>query len=242
MSKGFQEFIDTLKYANDEFAVAMAASRMCDAYGFRWFTYLGANGKTVEFLSSYPVAWGDHYLKKAFERIDPVVARSHAADGAFFWGEGTDVYSVDNASRNMFGEAAQFGIRNGVTVPIRGPGKHVSAFTVSGGDRVMQGHKSSREILDLLQMSALHLHACMTTRVPRFMTEQGRSLLTNRQRYCLTQSSKGHSAKMIARHAGLTPRTVEFHLEEAKRRLHAATLPQAVAIAIEKKLIALTSE
>ncbi len=61
--------------------------------------------------------------------------------------------------------------------------------------------------------------------------------LSSREKECLTWSAAGKVAWEIAETLGVAEATVIFHLENAKRKLQAKTLPQAVAHAIRRKQI-----
>ncbi|MBL7406055.1 helix-turn-helix domain-containing protein, partial [Escherichia coli] len=57
------------------------------------------------------------------------------------------------------------------------------------------------------------------------------------QRACLLAAAEGQSAKQAARSIDLTPRTVQHHHEEARRRLGARSLTHAVALALRDGMI-----
>lgn len=69
------------------------------------------------------------------------------------------------------------------------------------------------------------------------MPEHRKRKLTPRQQACLLAAAEGQSAKQAARSIDLTPRTVQHHHEEAKRRLGAQSLTHAVALALREGMI-----
>ena len=62
--------------------------------------------------------------------------------------------------------------------------------------------------------------------------------LTDRERMCLALLAKGRRIQAIAQMLNIAPVTVEMHLRNARSKLKASTMPQAVAIAIMAGLIA----
>ena len=63
--------------------------------------------------------------------------------------------------------------------------------------------------------------------------------LDARERECLVRLTQGHRLQRIADAMGLTDRQVEKLTISARRKLHATTLPQALATALVFELIAL---
>ncbi|MEX0285418.1 MAG: response regulator [Paracoccaceae bacterium] len=63
------------------------------------------------------------------------------------------------------------------------------------------------------------------------------TLLTDRERACLTAAAQGMTAKMTARHLEITERTVRFHSANACRKLGVQRVTEAVAAALKANLI-----
>jgi LuxR family transcriptional activator of conjugal transfer of Ti plasmids len=61
--------------------------------------------------------------------------------------------------------------------------------------------------------------------------------LSTQEATSLSWSSHGKSMNVIADLLGIKPRTVQFYLDNARDKLGASNLQQAVRIAMEKKLI-----
>lgn len=236
-NEAFQVFVDAIHHANDEVGLAAAASRMTEAIGFRWFAYLSLGGQRPALLSTYPASWTDHYFANAFDEIDPVVSASRDEIAPFFWGALDAVKPADREQSRLFDDASSLGIRSGITVPFKGPEGRFAAFTLSSDEASPAQINGAEELTTFVQLCGLQFHNVLATRITRFMPEHRVWRLTGRQRLCLAASAEGRSAKQTARVVGLTPRTVEHHLEEAKKRLEAETLPHAVALAVRKGLI-----
>jgi LuxR family transcriptional regulator, activator of conjugal transfer of Ti plasmids len=233
----FQTFIDEMVHAESEMDLSVAAARFSESFGFSSFAYLKLGPKGVDLLSTYPAVWTEHYIGNRFEQFDPVVTASWTSKTPFAWGLTGDIRPADSNAKKLFSDAAVFGIKYGITVPIRGSRKQIAAFTVSTNDRAAVSRFSLERAKISLELAALQFHAFASTRLPRFMSNKQYSSLTRRQRACLSFASAGKSAKEVARIVGLKPRTVEHHIEEAKRRLGAHTLGHAIAKAVRERLI-----
>lgn len=228
-----QDFVDALEIANDDAAFESAADRLAHRLGFRWFAYLGIEGDDLTVLSSYPNAWAEHYVSNGYEKIDPVIRRARSAQSVFRW-HGPSNPCRESEQPRFFWEASQFGIREGVTVPIRGGFGRFAAFTVAGDD------PDNCEVRDILQLAALYYHAHVQAKLRLGLKRVAEAPLTPRERQCLAWSAQGKRMNEIAAILSISTRTVVFHLENARAKLHASTLTQAVAKATKRGLLKLS--
>jgi DNA-binding response OmpR family regulator len=81
--------------------------------------------------------------------------------------------------------------------------------------------------------------ASRLARVARMNVWRGEVNLSERESETLTWSARGKTSDEIARILGLTRRTVDFHLDNARGKLGVATRIEAVATAVAAGLIAL---
>ena len=223
--------------ASEEVAFAGAASRLSDALGFRWFTYLSVGDSKPDVLSTYPAIWSDHYLSSGYDQVDPVIAASRRQTVPFFWGALDGARPSDSAAIRLFDDAASFGIVSGLTVPFRGPKGRTALFTLSTDEVSPALLRRAEELKTYVQVCGLHLHNQLAACVARFGPEHRKPSLTPRQQACLLAAAEGQSAKQAARSIDLTPRTIQHHHEEAKRRLGARSLTHAVALALRVGMI-----
>jgi DNA-binding CsgD family transcriptional regulator len=78
-----------------------------------------------------------------------------------------------------------------------------------------------------LHLGAFHFHDA----IERITAPARGANLTPRERTCLLFSSQGMSAKEIARALELSPRSVKFHHDNARVKLGATNLKQAISTA-----------
>lgn len=69
------------------------------------------------------------------------------------------------------------------------------------------------------------------------MKRARKPVLSARETQALTWSARGMTSDEIARALGMTKRNVDFHLDNARAKLGAVTRIQAVAVAVQEKLI-----
>ncbi len=74
-------------------------------------------------------------------------------------------------------------------------------------------------------------------RSPRSASDGGGVVLSEREVACLTWSARGRTSAEIAQILGLRRRTIDFHIETARRKLNVATRIEAVVKATAGRLI-----
>ena len=88
----------------------------------------------------------------------------------------------------------------------------------------------------LIHLAGIYFHAHVRRKLERAI-DFDRPRLSARETACLQWTARGKGSWDISEILGISRRTVVFHLENAKRKLHAVTLPQAVATALQRGLI-----
>ncbi|KRR04398.1 hypothetical protein CQ12_34360 [Bradyrhizobium jicamae] len=234
----FQEFIDSIQTAADPTDFERIATRLTQNLGFQRFAYLRLTGDTPMLISSYPKSWTSRYFQLGYQQLDPVVRRARVEHAMFSWGGEGSAPVGNREQRRFFDEAATFGIRSGVTVPIRGGFGRMAAFTLATDDRDVQTERLVADWKDLVHLVGLYFHSHVAARLDVPSTDKlAGSELTQRERQCLAWIAQGKTAADIAVLVQIAPRTVVFHLENARRKLGAASIAQCVAEALRRGLL-----
>jgi LuxR family transcriptional regulator, activator of conjugal transfer of Ti plasmids len=234
----FQEFVDALQTAKSADAFERIAARVTAGLGFERFAYLRLGTGTPTLISSYPKSWTDRYFRLGYQQLDPVVHRARSENALFSWGGEASSPKGTREQRRFFDEAMTFGIRAGITVPIRAGFGCTAAFTLATSDREPQAKRLVADRRDVLQLVGLYFHAHITARPEVVSTgPSGGGELTQRERQCLAWTAQGKTVADIAVLVEIAPRTVVFHLENARRKLDAASIAQCVAEALRRGLL-----
>jgi LuxR family transcriptional activator of conjugal transfer of Ti plasmids len=230
----FQEFIDAIQTADGEQAFQRIAARVTQQFGFRWFAYLRLIDDAPLLMSSYPKSWTGRYFDLHYQKIDPVVQRARRDNDVFGW-NGEPKATGTREQRRFFDEAVTFGIKSGLTVPIRAGFGKLAAFTLATDDRTSHLDRLSE---DDLQLVGMYFHTHLTARLKaQPESSVAEPVLTQRERQCLAWTARGKSVADIAILIGISRRTIVFHLENARRKFGAATITQCVAQALRHGLL-----
>jgi LuxR family transcriptional regulator, quorum-sensing system regulator BjaR1 len=225
------DFVETCEDLTSVDAVLSAVKRVAEPFGFSSFiiTGLPLPNRPLEPLvlaNSWPAGWSDRYLSQDYFQIDPVGQHAFTTSSPFRWRSAPYRKNLEQA-RMMMGEATEFGLRDGVLVPV---------FTAAGWQSAIS--YASEHNLDLgpKDMAAAHLIAITAHgRLRTLLGDQHiiRQKLTPREREVLTWAAAGKSAWETSSILGVSEVTVISHLNNVRRKLNVANTTQAVVVALQ---------
>lgn len=228
MSRAFQTYVEELRSAHGPQQLREAMVAIVERYELPFFAYLARHRELkhpMRLITNYPPLWREYYQARGYENADPVIARMQLTSDPFDWS--ADLASDDEAALRFFGEASDFGIRYGRTVPIHDRRGWIAAVTYAT-DRMRPAYRAcvSRNA-DILQLIALYFHAHAQRAFDLEDLYSGPHL-TDRELECLYWASQGKSARDIGEILGLSESTVKFHLRNVRAKYRVGTTIQAV--------------
>ncbi|MET0274472.1 MAG: LuxR C-terminal-related transcriptional regulator [Phenylobacterium sp.] len=185
----------------------------------------------VRFLSTMDPGWLAFYGDRRLDLADPHVAFVREGRLApYRWGESVLPRIEDGATREVIKMTVDAGLRGQVNVIMADPfgrGVPMSGMTLGSSLREAEFFRAiaGRET-ELVSLA--HLFNSLSIGEAR-REIAGVKPLSKRERECLGQVAAGRRIDAIADSLGLARVTVELHLRRARRKLRAATLPEAVA-------------
>jgi DNA-binding CsgD family transcriptional regulator len=231
MDQIFQNFILHLPSSCSRHAIGNLLEQTIQGYGLNHFAYVsfpsGGEADVPSVLTTYPAAWIERYSENRYDRIDPVIARAVGTMLPFAWTLESLKDPQTRKQKAFLEEAADAGIRRGLTIPIHDRQGKSSSLTLAEFGIEPEFQQRIDRHQHSLHLIALHLHAKL--RQDDHPEPQARPSLTPREIDCLQWAAKGKSASDIAEIMRISRRTVVFHTENAKQKFGVATLPQAIA-------------
>ncbi|CDX38753.1 LuxR family transcriptional regulator [Mesorhizobium sp. SOD10] len=227
----FETFLEQLSESVDETDFRDAMARAAAAFDLVKFAYLclppRAPGKP-RLISNYPQRWTAHYLSNHYHAIDPVIARAQGCQCPFLWGLHYSRTGLSDFEQKLFDEAAAFGIRCGLTIPILDKRGNVAAMSFAADGLSPALLRVSERYQEAFRFMATCFHICVRRKLSADRVVNGVQL-TPREYECLEWAAQGKSARDIASIVGIRRRTASFHLENARKKLGLRTRMQAVA-------------
>ncbi len=239
MEQSFADLLDALDQAGTPDEVWRVGRKWLVGAGVEWclYTYTAERwepgGQQRIRYSSLPQTWMEHYAAQAFFRVDPAIR--HCVDAVTPMLTGIDTPDRLNGSAwRLWEDALSAGFGGGMVIPLRLPGSALGGFSLVTG---MVGHEFLAWHKKNGRWAALAAHAIDQRVLTLAAPQAERPRLSPRERECLTWLAVGLRHDRIAEKLGITRPTVELHLANARRKLHARTREQALARAVTLGLL-----
>lgn len=237
------DFIDECSSADEPEAAFQAFHRAATELGYSIAGFipvtpaaqrtLGLLHITPTLTSNVPDAWVLHYFSHGYEAFDPVLLQTPYEHRPIVW---DDMLNRDNLSakqRRVLAESRDAGMHNGASIPLHGPGGQTYVMSVASDQRSVNGADN----LEVIQLMATQFMLAYLRSVDPSESPIRGPQLTERERECLTWTSRGKSAWAIGKILGVSEHTVNFHLKQSIEKLGAGNRMQAVVTAVRQGLI-----
>lgn len=230
----FNRFIDELTLVKNHHDIDRILQRTARRIGCDFFCYIKINGKRSFAISNYPRHWQRQYFACSFEKIDPVIIRARTSSQMFSWSASEYQATRNRPLTKFFDQAADLGIRSGVSIPLFVGFGSYAILTFASGEKIASNDAFIDPVRAASLAGLLHAYITLLHDVP---TSTPSPKLTPQQALCLKWSAEGKKMEDIATLLSLTKDSVRFHLDGARARLQAANLQQATAIAAALHLL-----
>ena len=209
-----------------------------EALGFQHFVYAlrvpthFADARLI-MIDGYPPGWVKRYFEQHHFDADPVMAYCAQHVVPVCWSD----LAVEPGSQaeRMMQEAARFGLRDGVSMPLHSPQGELGILSLAVDAPPDKARAICQRALGHVQVLAGYLHEAVR-RVSGLLHNGGPSL-TPRETECLRWAADGKTSGEIAQLLGLSESTANFHLNNAMRKLDVVNRQHAVARAALQGLI-----
>lgn len=234
MQHWLNKLTDLAAIPGDESILKNALATLTEQLGFAGYAYLNIQpGRSIA-ISNYHPEWQSDYFKRGYLAIDPVIRRARSLKRAFIWGSEQQLPRTSKAERSFFAHAAEFGIRSGITVPIKTAYGSIAMFTLASEKPAVD---LDREIDPVEAASAVaQLHARINFADPTPSVEELTGLDPKGAAY-LSWIAVGKTMEEAADLEGVKYNSVRVKIAETKKRFDVHTLTHLTAVAIRRGLI-----
>lgn len=164
----------------------------------------------------------------------PCHQRESNGAGPIRWSDMYSDASTTEYERRMFDEAAMFGLRSGITVPLRGPRGSCAIMSFA---RHCEREFHDRTIA-YLQLAATHFHL-RVAKIANLNAVQKIPALSLREKECVLWVARGKSSWDIGVIMRISENTVNFHIKNVMRKLGTSSRTVAAIKAISLGIIEL---
>lgn len=211
-----------------------------DQLGFIGFKYFMVTGQRalgdipdIFILSSYAQDYVDHYQSNHCYLHDPAAIHVRQHQYPIHWGRSS---FTGARAKTMYQMARKYGLKSGASFPVSPPSICIAGFGFASDQEIEDARSDLLAAMPHGQLLATFTHQS----VLRLLNVNNSALaneITDRERACLHLAVKGLRDSEIAAQLGISPRTVLFHLSNARNKLKADNRSQMIARAMALKVI-----
>ncbi len=182
-------------------------------------------------LTNYPAEWIGR-IRERNTIVDPILRAAERASSGFRWDEIDRILPLTERDRTVLKRAARHGLGEGFTVPNHVPGEAFGSchFAVGAGKTLPNENMYAAQLIGSFAFEAAR--RLVGEKAESSEAYQEPAPLTDRQRECVIFAARGKSDSVIAQILDIKPRTVNEHIEAAKRRYCVATRTQLIVRAL----------
>jgi LuxR family transcriptional regulator, quorum-sensing system regulator BjaR1 len=226
--------VEHLERQKDVPSLLISFQRLIQTFGMNYYCVGDASRVKREgrrWGGTMPERWHYLYARRNHLSKDMGIARASKQSTPFRW---SDAFAgADDSARQVLNDANEFGLRDGLMVPI-----HLPDGSVHGVSIATANYDLSPQDERALHMASLYLHARMTVlRAPA--SPPPAHNLTPRERECLQWVAAGKTDWEISQILSISEQTVHGYVQNAMTKLSARTRAQAVATAMLSRQIQL---
>jgi len=221
-------------HAISDIATKFAQRHEVDKFAVAYIKQDGVQATEFVPLSNITTEFLTHYAERDYFLLDPLAQFCLRTTTPFIWEEVLALRDQPPIVKRIYSEAAEFGMPNGMTMPVRSF-EGLRGTVTFAGERTRFGEKERME----LEMLGLVLHARVGELCHDIITRAQTLKLSDREQETLKWAALGKTSDDIADILGVSKRTVDQHFENAARKLGTVNRVQTVVKAFRHNLISL---
>lgn len=187
--------------------------------------------------SNYSPRWRNTYDTEKLHYVGPTVEHCLGSNTPLVWAP--EIFVMPK-QKQLYEEACGYGIRSGITFPIHGANGEFGV--ISFASDVLSGKRFQKQLFNLMPDLALIRDYAFESSL-RFANppaDQKKEIsLTKCELECLKWSMEGKTSWAISRILGCSESTINFHMNNLRRKFSVNTRQQAVIKALHLRLITL---
>ncbi|WP_320200633.1 autoinducer-binding transcriptional regulator TraR (plasmid) [Agrobacterium sp. rho-13.3] len=202
--------------------------------GFVGYAYLNLEPNHTYSVSSYREEWKAKYSEKKFLTLDPVVKRAKSLKRLFVWSGQQDITRLSKAERSFYAQADDFGLRSGITIPVKTAYGSMAMFTLASDTRTIDLEREIDPVFAGTAVAQLHTRIASLPMPP---SAEDHAYLEPSEATYLRWIAIGKSPEDVAALEGVKYNSVRVKLASTKKRFNVHTIAHLMAVVVRLKLI-----
>jgi DNA-binding CsgD family transcriptional regulator len=213
--------------------VAVAVRKLgCEQFLIGMQIHLPAGPVLQHVDSGYSQRWQQRYFEKRYITVDPLIGYCQTNTAPVVWDQSLYKYE----SHELMEDSRSHGLGYGVTVPVHQSESAKSMFSIAR-DQPFDDPREEALVKATAGALANYVHVATARLVLPELLAQASPKLTERELACLRLVAQGKGSGLISDRLNIAEPTVNYHLGKVMKKLGVATRVQAVAMAIQLKII-----
>lgn len=234
MQSWLDKLTDIAVLRGNESILRNALTSFAEKAGFCGYAYIHIQAGQTITDSNYDSDWQKTYFERRFITIDPVIKRAKSQKRAFTWSGEQDKHRLAKDEQAFYAQAADFGIRSGISIPIKSANGSMSMFTLASDKPALDLERDIDGVAVAAAVGQLHMRMSFLPLTPSL---QDHEWLDPKEAAYLQWISVGKTMEEVAELEGVKYNSVKSKLEQARKRFQVHTMPHLVALAIRAGLI-----
>lgn len=198
--------------------------------GFEYFAYgieISApfTSTRVQLLNNYSTEWQEMYLGSGFLETDPTIIHGKKTTQPIVWSE-----KLFKKAHPLWEEAKAHGLNHGWVQSVYSPNGTSGLITLSRSSNDITEEELRHRLPSLMWLAQI-THVGLQKQLLPQLFKNINTQLTPREVEVLRWTADGKTSNLISEILMISERTVNFHLNNAARKLNASNKTSAVAIA-----------
>jgi DNA-binding CsgD family transcriptional regulator len=228
-TRTLQQFVESLESSSEDVLIGKFVD-FASTYRLTSVASVALKGNRVVtpdcvLVNTRPSTWTREYLDNGFIQWDPILEYASSARTPFSWDAALANQELTRTNVRVMNHSADHGISDGFVVPIFETSGWAGLVSMAGRALAIDAVGRSR-----LTLAAVYLHnrlAAVNVKEPRQPVP-----LTGREREILQWIAAGKSDWQVGQILSISQKTVNYHVENAKRKYGVATRIQAIVEAL----------
>ena len=206
------------------------------------FTYYAYHPRSIQKLiyahcSESFLPWHEHYLSENYNEIDTTLHDIYQETLPFVWNLEAQLSAAKTQrEQQMREDSIAFGAIGGLSIPLHAPLDDFASLTLVNMKKDTWFNNVPQIQYELQIIATTYFHHLRALLLNETYKDVA-TLLSQRELQCLSLTAKRHSVEAIAKKLSITPRTVNFHLQNINKKLGTSNKYESVNIAQSKAIL-----
>lgn len=217
------DFLDKARHCETVEELSKAIQKTFEEMGFPLWAYQ-TEGQPLQkdyepiLVHNFPKKWETHYIENKCHEIDPVIKYGSDLTQPFMWSQISQNIILNPKELEFQDTAQSFGMQEGLAIPLIGAAGKISMISLTTDIKEKEIQQTLHEHKDKIIALSYAFHSIAKDLIQANFYHSTAPELTTREKECLLWTCKNKSAWEIGKILNISEHTVNFHLNNARKK------------------------